>query len=138
MFLRLFLLRAAVCGAAAIPLILPGCSPYSVNDRYGYDDRDDYDDYDDYDGACEDTPLVLSFDNSPVAYVELDSAYFDIGQHNGSLTTYWPISSTPWLARDVDGSGTTAVSDVRFQSCRLTCLAKSRRLRLPGKDKPYS
>ncbi len=55
---------------------------------------------------CEDTPLVLSFDGSSVEYVQtLDDAHFDFGQAS-SYTTYWPTSATPWLARDLDGSGT--------------------------------
>ena len=78
--------------ALALPLFTAGCS--------GQQNGDDYSD------PCKDTPLVLSFDNLPVEYVsELDSAYFDIGQHDSALTTYWPTARTPWLARDLNANG---------------------------------
>lgn len=114
------LLRVAALASLAASVAFAGCTVGSPsepsggsNDDESFDDgEEDDDDWDDDDwgdgaGGCGDTPLVLSPLHQPVEYVTpLDSAYFDIGQNDTSLTTYWPTPDTPWLARDLDGSGT--------------------------------
>jgi hypothetical protein len=56
------------------------------------------------------TPLVLSFDASPVEMIAAEStpmATFDIDMRaNSCITTDWPTAATPWLAVDLDGNGT--------------------------------
>lgn len=56
------------------------------------------------------TPLVLSFDQSPVEMVPAEAtpaATFDISMTASScISTDWPTAATPWLAVDLDGSGT--------------------------------
>jgi hypothetical protein len=51
------------------------------------------------------TPLVLSFDGRSPSFVAGAPGWFALGQHRDE-TTDWPTSRTPWLARDLDRSGT--------------------------------
>ena len=59
-----------------------------------------------------DTPLVLRFDDAPITMIASEatpSATFDIAMAaDGSscITTDWPSAATPWLAVDLDRSGT--------------------------------
>lgn len=56
------------------------------------------------------TPLVLSFDATPVEMIAAEStpmATFDISMRADScITTDWPTAATPWLVVDLDGNGT--------------------------------
>ncbi|PRQ03782.1 calcium-binding protein [Enhygromyxa salina] len=56
-----------------------------------------------------DTPLVLSFDASPVEMIAAEStpaATFDISMRDDScISTDWPSAVTPWLVVDLDGNG---------------------------------
>ena len=53
-----------------------------------------------------DTPLVLAFDaRDPVFTAPLSAAPFDISGANTCTTPDWPTAATPWLARDLDRSG---------------------------------
>ncbi|MCA9708430.1 MAG: calcium-binding protein, partial [Myxococcales bacterium] len=51
------------------------------------------------------TPLVLSFDASPVIMEPSPAASFDIMDAGGCVSTDWPTAATPWLALDRDGDG---------------------------------
>jgi hypothetical protein len=51
-------------------------------------------------GGC-DTPLVLSFDDRPVQFIDAEGP-FQIGS---SAETDWVDARTPWLVLDADGSG---------------------------------
>lgn len=59
-----------------------------------------------------DTPLVLRFDNAPITMLASEAtpaATFDIAMAadgNSCITTDWPSAATPWLAVDLDHSGT--------------------------------
>lgn len=57
-----------------------------------------------------DTPLVLRFDETPIEMIPAEAtpmATFDISMRGDScITTDWPSAATPWLALDVDHSGT--------------------------------
>ena len=53
--------------------------------------------------ACN-TPLVLSFDEAPVAFTSDAAHSFDL-QNRQSQVTDWPTARTPWLAFDRDQSG---------------------------------
>lgn len=50
------------------------------------------------------TPLVLSFDNAPVAFTEA-AGEFDVMGRGASYGTAWVSAATPWLAVDLDGNG---------------------------------
>jgi hypothetical protein len=65
----------------------------------------DWDSNHSFDAGCN-TPLVLSFDGRPAELVPARAATFDLDGNGGCITTDWPEASTPWLALDVDGSGT--------------------------------
>ncbi|PRP93066.1 hypothetical protein ENSA5_45580 [Enhygromyxa salina] len=56
-----------------------------------------------------DTPLVLSFDASPVEMIAAEStpaATFDISMRADScISTDWPSAATPWLVIDLDQNG---------------------------------
>jgi len=52
------------------------------------------------------TPLVLSFDNTPVQFGHEASASFDLSGTANCQGTNWPSATTPWLALDRDGSKT--------------------------------
>jgi hypothetical protein len=56
------------------------------------------------------TPLVLSFDASPIEMIAVEStpaATFDISMRADScISTDWPTAVTPWLVVDLDGNGT--------------------------------
>ena len=57
------------------------------------------------DEACI-TPLVLAFDaRDPVFTAPQSGASFDISSTNTCTTPDWPTAATPWLARDLDRSG---------------------------------
>jgi len=49
------------------------------------------------------TPLVLAFDNEPIA-LTASAGSFDIAG-NGCISTDWPTAATPWLALDRDRNG---------------------------------
>lgn len=59
-----------------------------------------------------DTPLVLRFDETPIMMIDASaspSATFDIamsGDPSSCISTDWPTAATPWLAVDLDHSGT--------------------------------
>ncbi len=50
----------------------------------------------------ENTPLVISFDDQPVAYTTGARFAFAAGE---PVATDWPTAATPWLALDRDGNG---------------------------------
>jgi hypothetical protein len=50
------------------------------------------------------TPLVLVFDDGPVAFQASSTAGFDVTGF-ASVVTDWPTAATPWLALDRDGDG---------------------------------
>ena len=56
-----------------------------------------------------DTPLVLRFDDAPITMIDAEAtpaATFDIAMSAGScISTDWPSAATPWLAVDLDHSG---------------------------------
>lgn len=60
---------------------------------------------DDEFGECN-TPLVLSFDGGPVQMSPAAANTFDINDTGACLSTDWPAATTPWLALDLDRSGT--------------------------------
>jgi hypothetical protein len=56
-------------------------------------------------GCVVNTPLVLSFDRTPVEFTaSADSFGFDL-TGTMSVATDWPTAKTPWLALDRDGNG---------------------------------
>jgi len=58
-------------------------------------------------GGEESTPLVLSFSGAPVEYKPMRAAAgFDIDGEGRCDSHDWPTAATPWLAVDLDGSGT--------------------------------
>jgi len=76
------------------------------------------------------TPLVLSFDGSPVRYSATEDAIatFDLSGHDLSQRFDWPTAVTPWLALDRDGNGSIDSGSELFGSAvRLTsgALAKN-------------
>lgn len=58
-------------------------------------------------GEClEGTPLVLSFDGAEPVITDASAApAFDIGTGGACIQTDWPTADTPWLALDLDRSG---------------------------------
>lgn len=56
------------------------------------------------DSDCN-TPLVISFDNTPVEFAPAGSASFDIVGDGACTTHDWPTETTPWLALDLDKNG---------------------------------
>ncbi|MBK7827678.1 hypothetical protein [Nannocystis sp.] len=61
--------------------------------------------YDDGISGCS-TPLVLAFAaRDPVFTAPQSGASFDISSTNTCTTPDWPTAATPWLARDLDRSG---------------------------------
>lgn len=73
------------------------------------------------------TPLVLSFGGGAVEMSEAGAATFDINAAGGCMTTDWPTSATPWLALDLDRSGSIESGRELFGSG--TRLAEGRRAR---------
>ncbi len=59
----------------------------------------------DEDSECN-TPLVLSFDGAPIDLSPAAASTFDINDTGACLSTDWPAATTPWLALDLDHSGT--------------------------------
>jgi hypothetical protein len=55
-----------------------------------------------YEPVCGGTPLVADFDQSPIQFGHLGAFPFSPGL---PTTTLWPSTATPWIARDLDGSG---------------------------------
>ncbi|MFT3700091.1 MAG: hypothetical protein QM831_43500 [Kofleriaceae bacterium] len=53
--------------------------------------------------TCE-TPLVIAFDQQPVAFAASQADAFAFVPGN-PMTTDWPTSATPWIALDLDGDG---------------------------------
>jgi hypothetical protein len=51
------------------------------------------------------TPLVLSFDDAPVAFLASESGDFDLTGLGQSVASDWPSAETPWLALDRDQNG---------------------------------
>lgn len=66
-----------------------------------------YCDTEDYEWAftdlCGGTPLVISFENQPIAYSH-GAGQFAF-QPGDPVATDWPTAATPWLALDRDGDG---------------------------------
>jgi len=65
------------------------------------------------------TPLVLSFDASPVHYVTSMAGAFDLTGKGMSVATDWPTAHTPWLAMDRDGDGRITSGAELFGSATL-------------------
>jgi len=65
--------------------------------------------------ACN-TPLVLSFDGAPVQMAATPMATFDINDAGGCISTDWPAAATPWLALDLDRSGSIETGRELFGS----------------------
>ena len=65
------------------------------------------------------TPLVLSFDASPVRYVTSMAGAFDLTGNGMSVATDWPTAHTPWLAMDRDGDGRITSGAELFGSATL-------------------
>jgi hypothetical protein len=57
----------------------------------------------DVSGGEESTPLVIQFAGEPLGFDAASTAAFDLGGE--CLATDWPHDNTPWLAIDLDGSG---------------------------------
>lgn len=53
--------------------------------------------------SCE-TPLVVAFDNQPVAFSAAGHHAFAFVPGEPAATD-WPTAATPWIARDLDGNG---------------------------------
>jgi hypothetical protein len=51
------------------------------------------------------TPLVLSFDDAPVAFTANAGGAFDLVADGSCHGGDWPSAATPWLALDRDGNG---------------------------------
>jgi hypothetical protein len=51
---------------------------------------------------CGGTPLVVAFDNQPVAFTAGGRFAFTPGE---AMATDWPTATTPWIALDLDGKG---------------------------------
>jgi hypothetical protein len=77
-------------------------------------------------GRCPptDTPLVLSFDGAPVAYLADRAHGFDLNGARSQVTD-WPTARTPWLALDRDGDGRIADGSELFGS--MTVLSTGER-----------
>lgn len=59
-----------------------------------------------WDECVEGTPLVLSFDGAEPVMTDASAApAFDIGTGGACIQTDWPAAQTPWLALDLDRSG---------------------------------
>jgi hypothetical protein len=67
-------------------------------------------------GEEEDTPLVLSFDGAPVRIEAVPAATFDIAGQGECISTDWPAAVTPWLAIDLDRSGSIEAGHELFGS----------------------
>ena len=65
--------------------------------------------------ACN-TPLVLSFDGAPVRMQPAPASTFDIDGVGACITTDWPEAATPWLALDLDRSGSIETGRELFGS----------------------
>lgn len=61
-----------------------------------------YDGVPEYDPEACNTPLVMSFDRAAISF-QASSAAFDISGECSN--TDWPSAATPWLALDIDHSG---------------------------------
>lgn len=55
-------------------------------------------------GQGSSTPIVLAFDDAPLALSEA-AGRFDLAGVGRHIPTRWPAARTPWLALDVDGNG---------------------------------
>ncbi len=55
-----------------------------------------------FSALCGATPIVIAFDDAPVAYGRGGRFAFLPGD---PVATDWPTAATPWLARDLDGDG---------------------------------
>lgn len=77
-------------------------------------------------GRCPptDTPLVLSFDGAPVAYLADRTHGFDLNGERSQVTD-WPTAQTPWLALDRDGDGRITDGSELFGS--MTALSTGER-----------
>ncbi|EDM74797.1 hemolysin-type calcium binding protein [Plesiocystis pacifica SIR-1] len=64
--------------------------------------------------ACN-TPLALSFDGGPIEMVT-SAASFDISGTGSCLGSDWPSADNPWLAIDLDGSGSIEAGSELFGS----------------------
>ncbi|EDM74798.1 hemolysin-type calcium binding protein [Plesiocystis pacifica SIR-1] len=61
------------------------------------------------------TPLALSFDGGPIEMVT-SAASFDISGTGSCLGSDWPSADNPWLAIDLDGSGSIEAGSELFGS----------------------
>lgn len=52
------------------------------------------------------TPLVITLDGARIETTLAQGATFDLSGHELSQLFDWPTAATPWLALDLDGSGT--------------------------------
>ena len=75
--------------------------------------------------SCNNTPLVLVFEDRAVEYTSEAGASFDLTGLGMSIANDWPTASTPWLALDRDGSGSIDGGEELFGSA--TTLASGSR-----------
>ncbi|MFO7563073.1 MAG: hypothetical protein R6X02_10560 [Enhygromyxa sp.] len=64
---------------------------------------------------CPFTPLLLRFDDGPIE-LAASSAAFDIANVGECLDSDWPAAVNPWLAIDLDKSGSIDAGDELFGS----------------------
>ena len=69
--------------------------------------------------GCNNTPLVLVFDDRAVEYTSEAGASFDLTGLGMSIANDWPTASTPWLALDRDGSGSIEGGEELFGSATM-------------------
>lgn len=67
-----------------------------------------------YSELCGATPLVVSFDDQPVAFAA-DGGRFAF-RAGDAIATDWPTAATPWLALDRDGDGAITTGAELFGS----------------------
>jgi hypothetical protein len=75
--------------------------------------------WDDCASSSASTPLVLSFDGSPIEYVTAMTGAFDLSGMGATIATDWPAAATPWLAMDRDGDGSIGGGEELFGSATV-------------------
>lgn len=89
-----------------------------------------------YKAPCN-TPLVVSFDDAPIAFTtpRSDASSFLIGT---SDRTEWVSAATPWLALDRDGSGCIDAERELFRFDALADLDENRDGRIDARDAAFA